>query len=128
MSDGRETLESVGRKNVGRNALSAALEIESVNVAEGNDDFGQADSEVDQSVGLQSNAVTAVVVGLTAAGNVDALFAVDAIGLSGSAEASASQAVVEVRAVDGNVVTPVAIRAPISSRHESQTVAAVVVG
>lgn len=119
MSDRRETFESVSRKNVGRNALDASLEVNSVNVTEWNVDLCQASTLVYKSVRLEGKTVTAVVVSLTTARNINALSDILAVSLGRSAQASAGDAIMEIGTSGRNVIALIVDGAPGSSNDES---------
>lgn len=70
------------------------MEVGGINVAEFNNDFEVADSLVSNPVGFEGQAFSAVVVGETADGNINALSGIFAVGLGFCAETTSGNAVV----------------------------------
>ena len=128
VSDWGEALESIVRKSVGGDTNGTQLEGRVVGSTEINVDFGVTDTFDSDGVGLEGQAVSAVVVGGATAGNVDALFGVFAVGLDVGAEASSSGAVVEDWAVGGDVVALISFGTPAGSGVEGHATTARVVG
>ncbi len=126
MSDGREAFESVGREDKSGNALDAGLIVEGINIAVGDINLGQANTLVNESIWLESNAFAAIVMSLATAGNINTLTDAFAVSLAGSAETSASSAIVESGASSWNVVALVSDSTPRGSIDESQTVSTIV--
>jgi hypothetical protein len=128
VSDGREALLTVSGEAVGGDALSTGLEGRIVSAAEGNILLVVANSSDSDSVGLEGQTVTAVIVGSATAGNIDTGSRELTEGLDISAQASAGGAVVEDGAGRGNVIASVGLSAPSGSSVKGRASSAVVVG